>query len=628
MIRPRLKKYFWRKMVVTNCLFLLFVVAIFTGIRYRTTIAAIRNAAEDVLVQYANTNTSQFQLIFDDMSRLTLNLAVSDLTGDILRSANTYHGSNNYFESAQAKRRQLMNMMQQMAGPNLVKSSISILSAKGDYVLLDVYPSLLLSRNEMQELSRLDQFQGKTPYKLISKSEADSYGRTDTPMFSYARKISDEYRVLGYVEYQKPASDLDAIFCSSSETFQMVSLVAHGEEWFYLSDPQFSDPDILLPALRQKEPGQAVTTVSLEQGSYLVYHTSVPGHGFDIYTLLPESYYTQRVWGELKLLIAQSILLLLSMLFFILLISKQIYKPVRNLRHKIEHLELDNIRPGPELSEHADEIELFNHVFAEMVARIKRQNDQLLQQKIRELQVSYRALQAQVSPHFLYNTLYLIGLKGEEHEVPEILDMCSCLTHMMGYCVDLKNDQVPLSRELEYMNNYLLLMKYRYLDKLEYELDIEESVKTLPVPKFILQPLIENCFTHGFKNCGAEKYRILFSLKQAKDTWTLLIEDNGNGFSPEEEERVQKDIGFVQQSIEHPNAKFVSEITGIGLINTYARLFISFSKQVTLRVGTSRLSGGLVEITCPIVMDSRPGGLSSGPTDPPGPKGGSDKWNP
>lgn len=590
-------------MVVTNCLFLLFVVTVFTGIRYRTTIAAIRNAAEDVLVQYASTNTSQFQLIFDEMSRLTLNVAVSDTTTDILRSANAYFGSNNYFESAQTKRRQLMNMMQQMTGPVLAKSSIAILSAQGDYVLLDIYPSLFLSREEMQEISRLERFQGNTPYKLISKSEADSYGRTDTPMFSYARKISDEYRVLGYVEYQKPTSDLDAIFCSASDTFQMVSVIALEDEWFYLSDPQFSDPDTLLSALQQEETEQSVATVSLEQGSYLVYHTSVPTHGFDIYTLLPESYYTQRVWQELKLLVAQSILLLLSMLFFILLISKQIYKPVQDLRHKIENLELDHIRPGPELSEHADEIELFNHVFAEMIARIRRQNDELLQQKIRELQVSYRALQAQVSPHFLYNTLYLIGLKGEEHEVPEILDMCSCLTRMMGYCVDLKNDQVPLSSELEYMNNYLQLMKYRYLEKLQYELEIEDSVKALQVPKFILQPLIENCFTHGFKNCGAEEFRILVSLKQNGDTWTLLIEDNGNGFSPEEEDRVRKDIAFVQQSIEHPNARFVNEITGIGLINTYARLFISFSKHVTLKIGTSRLSGGLVEITCPVWMD-------------------------
>lgn len=612
--RPRLKKHFWRKMVVTNCLFLIFVVAIFTGIRYRTTIVSIRDAAEDILAQYANTNTNQLQVMFDDMSRLTRNIAVSDITADILKNASLHHGSNNYFENAQADRRQLINMMQQMAGPRLEKSSISIVSTLGDYILLDVYTSPLLNREEMQEISRLDQFQEQAPYILITKSGTDVYGRTETPMFSYARKISDGYKTLGYVEYQKPAAELDAIFGNTLDSFQMISIVTLGDELFYLSDPQFADWNTVaskLIPLKQEQSERSVATVSLEQGSYLVYRTDVSSHGFDIYTLLPESYYNQQVLQEMMLLIIQSILLLLSMLFLILLISKQIYKPVRDLRHKIENLELDNIKPSQELSAHADEIELFNHVFAEMVERIQRQKDELLQQKIRELQVSYRALQAQVSPHFLYNTLYLIGLKGEEHDVPEILDMCSYLTHMMGYCVDTKNDQVSLSSELEYMDNYLRLMKYRYLDKLQYQLDIEDSVKTLLVPKFILQPLIENCFTHGFKNCGAEKFCIHFSLKRQANTWKLLIEDNGNGFSPEETARIQKEISFVQQSIQHPDAKFVNEITGIGLINTYARLFIHFSADVTLRIGTSSLSGGLVEITCPLIQ-----------------KGGIEKWNP
>lgn len=603
MIKPRLKKNFWRKMVATNCIFLIFIIAVFTVIRYQTSVSATREAVEDVLVQYATTNTSQLEIMFDDMSRQTLNIAVSDIAIAILNNANSYSGTKNYFEEAQSQRRQLMNMMQQIAGMRLAEGSISIISVQGDYVLLDIYSSPFISRTEMQALSKLTKFQGENTYKLISKSETDSYGRTDSPMFSYARKISDGYRVLGYVEFQKPASDLDAIFQSPSDSLDIVSVVTLNDESFYLSDSRFSNLNRTLMPLKEKQEEGTPTTLSLEQGSYLVCRTSLPAYGFDIYTLLPESYYTLQARQEMELLIAQSLLLLLSMLFLILLISKQIYKPVRDLRHKMENLELDNIKPDPGLSEHADEIELFNHVFAEMVERIQMQKDELLQQKIRELQVSYRALQAQVSPHFLYNTLYLIGLKGEEHEVPEILDMCSCLTHMMGYCVGMKHDLVPLSSELEHMDNYLRLMKYRYLNKLQYQLHVEDAVRSLLVPKFILQPLIENCFTHGFKNCGAEIFLIDFSLMLDGNTWILRIEDNGNGFSHEDEERVLKDIAFVRQSVENPNAKFVNEITGIGLINTYARLFISFSTHVTLRIGTSRLSGGLVEIACPTAMD-------------------------
>ncbi len=601
MFKIRLKKNFWRKMVITNCLFLILVVAIFTAIRYQTSITAAKKATEDILIQYADTNTNQLQLIFDEMSRLTRNIAVATMTTDILRESNNYQGSNNYFEIAQSQRRELMNMIQQMFGPQLAQNSINVISAQGDYILLDIYPSQQLSREKVQAISMLEDFQGENAYKFIKRTEQDAFGRIKEPTFSYVRKISDEYNVLGYVEYQKPCSDLDSIFQNGAETFHMISIVTLNDTVFYLSNPNFSNLDSLISSAEPE--GSAVTTVQLDQEAYLMHPTSVPAYGFKIYTLLPKSYYTQQATQEMILLITQSTLLLFSMLFLILLISKQIYKPVRDLRHKMENMELDNLKTDIQLSGSADEIELFNHVFAEMLERIQHQKDELLQQKIRELQVSYRALQAQVSPHFLYNTLYLIGLKGEEHEVPEILDMCSCLTHMMGYCVDLKHDLVPISRELEYMKNYLTLMKYRYLDKLQYELDIADSVTERLVPKFILQPLIENCFTHGFKNCRAEKFLILFSLKQNEDTWTLKIEDNGIGFSDEDKARVLKDIELVQQSIKNPNVQFVNQITGIGLINTYARLFITYSTQVTIKIGISNLSGGLVEITCPISME-------------------------
>ena len=340
MFKIRLKKNFWRKMVITNCLFLILVVAIFTAIRYQTSITAAKKATEDILIQYADTNTNQLQLIFDEMSRLTRNIAVATMTTDILRESNNYQGSNNYFEIAQSQRRELMNMIQQMFGPQLAQNSINVISAQGDYILLDIYPSQQLSREKVQAISMLEDFQGENAYKFIKRTEQDAFGRIKEPTFSYVRKISDEYNVLGYVEYQKPCSDLDSIFQNGAETFHMISIVTLNDTVFYLSNPNFSNLDSLISSAEPE--GSAVTTVQLDQEAYLMHPTSVPAYGFKIYTLLPKSYYTQQATQEMILLITQSTLLLFSMLFLILLISKQIYKPVRDLRHKMENMELDN----------------------------------------------------------------------------------------------------------------------------------------------------------------------------------------------------------------------------------------------------------------------------------------------
>lgn len=603
-MKPRLKKNFWRKIIVMNCAFMFFIIALFTAIRYKTNISAEKENVEDLLKQAASTTTSQFQAIFDEMARLSLNIAVSNTVKDTLKYVDQYNGKNNFFDVYREERRQLLQMTQQMAGSNIFDSSINIISAKGDYVLLDVYSSVAMNRKEMQRLSKMDKFQGEHAYKFIERTETDTYGRTNSPMFSYARKISDEFGDYGYVEIQRTQSSLDDIFKNSSNPFDLITIITLEGGLFYTSgsDTESSEESIsiLENGALENEPAPA----RLGRSSYLVYTTALSDYDFQIYTLMPENYYTDKILRETILLLIQSIFLLSAVLILVLLISRQIYRPVRELREKMEHLKLDDLKPTLPLSRDADEIELFNHVFANMIDRIQRQNDELIQQKIRELQVSYKALQAQVSPHFLYNTLYLIGLKGEEHNVPEILDMCSYLTHMMAYCVDMKTELVPFSSEIEYMENYLQLMKYRYLDKLRYTLEIGESVSSLLVPKFILQPLVENCFTHGFKNCPAPCFIVHVSLGLFQDHWTLLIEDNGNGFSKEDEQRISTDIQFVEQSIHTPNAKFVNEITGIGLINTYARLFISFSKKVTLKIGGSSLQGGLVEITCPIKTDA------------------------
>ena len=598
MQKLRLKKNFWTKMIAMNCAFIFGVIILFTVLRYNTSITAERKNVQDLLMQVAEADTSQLKQMLDEMSRLSLNIAVSNITREVLKEAVNYEGSNNFFDDNRDERRELIQAMQQMAGTNIQDSSINIVSAKGDYVLLDVYSSLSMNREEMQEKSKMEEFEGEKEYKFIDGIEEDYFGRTEDLMFSYVRKISDEFRDYGYVEVQKSKNSLDAIFENTSDNFGIVSIVTKQGEVFYASDSREEHWENYAEDL--KEHGTVMENTGFRTGTetYLLYTTELNDYGFSVYTIIPESYYIQRVIQETMLLLVQSVILLIATLILILLISRQVYRPVRILREKMEHIELDNIKPEPELSKDADEIELFNHVFANMVERIRRQNDELLQQKIREFEVAYQALKAQVSPHFLYNTLYLIGLKGEEHDAPEILDMCSYLTHMMAYCVDMKNDIVPMSSEIEYMENYLQLMKYRYLEKLNYELEIGEEVRALLVPKFILQPLVENCFTHGFKNCGAKQFRIMVAIQQIEDAWTIRIEDNGNGFSAEDRERTEKEIAFVRQSIQNPDAKFVHEITGVGLINTYARLLINFKGQVSLEIGDSTLGGGLVEITC------------------------------
>ncbi|MDY3917682.1 MAG: histidine kinase [Candidatus Limivivens sp.] len=594
----KLKKRFWTKIILMNITCTLVIVSVFTIIRFASSVKQERKNVEDMMRQIAVSNSNQLEGLFDDLDRLTYNMAVASVTREVVKKAAKYEGDNNYFDVYRDDRRRLIQNMQLMAGYNMRDTSIDVISIQGDYVLLDIFDSLSYNRKQMLEMSKMEEFEKQGVKKFFAKSEKDSYKRTDTPMFSYCRKISDEFGDYGYVEIQKAETCLDTIFKSAEDTFDMFSVITCDGEFFYSSDGEKSDWEKTVKTLEEKGIINGNVRIKVDRESYLVYTTCLSTYGIFTYTLLPEAYYTSSIRQEVVILLVQSVCLLLSMIALIMLFSKQLYRPVMELRNKMENFELDDFSHHVITAECTDEIETFERVFAGMMERIHQQNDELIQRKMRELQVSYQALQSQVNPHFLYNTLYLIGLKGGEQGAPEILDMCSYLTRMMAYCVDNREDMVPFSSEIGYMNNYLQLMKYRYLEKLQYEIEIQEEVKNLLVPKFILQPLVENCFTHGFKDCDADEFRIRLSLVIKGEYWNLAIEDNGNGFSKEDEERVAKDVEFVKQSIRNPNAEFVNKTTGIGLINTYARLFISFPDNVQIWIGNGEMKGGLVRISC------------------------------
>ncbi|HIQ97097.1 MAG TPA: hypothetical protein IAB26_11110, partial [Candidatus Limivivens merdigallinarum] len=110
-------------MIAMNCAFIFGVIILFTVLRYNTSITAERKNVQDLLMQVAEADTSQLKQMLDEMSRLSLNIAVSNITREVLKEAVNYEGSNNFFDDNRDERRELIQAMQQMAGTNIQDSS-------------------------------------------------------------------------------------------------------------------------------------------------------------------------------------------------------------------------------------------------------------------------------------------------------------------------------------------------------------------------------------------------------------------------------------------------------------------------------------------------------------------------
>lgn len=174
-------------------------------------------------------------------------------------------------------------------------------------------------------------------------------------------------------------------------------------------------------------------------------------------------------------------------------------KPLKQLITTVEGVNLENLQLHVPHSEN-DEFKILNESFYTMFSNLKDSINKVYESKLKETHAHFLALQAQMNPHFLYNTLNAISAAGEQYGSKATTLMCNQLADMLRYTTSPANSVVPLKDEIGHAINYLELMKVPYEGSLTYDIKISEELYNLHLPKLTIQPLVENCINHGFEN--------------------------------------------------------------------------------------------------------------------------------
>ncbi|MGF7045651.1 two-component system sensor histidine kinase YesM [Paenibacillus sp. DS2015] len=186
-----------------------------------------------------------------------------------------------------------------------------------------------------------------------------------------------------------------------------------------------------------------------------------------------------------------------------------------------------------------------------------------------------RALQAQINPHFLNNTLQIIGTLALEMNVPRIYALLSALGKMMHYSMHNNEKTVTLKDELEHVKAYVELQKERFENKFSFSYDVEESLLRAPMPKMILQPIVENYFKHGMDRTRSDGF-LLLKVKGLADGWIQIdIENNGAQISETRLERLKWELHStdnIYRFVQGDAVREASDTSGIGLVNVLTRL--------------------------------------------------------
>lgn len=273
---------------------------------------------------------------------------------------------------------------------------------------------------------------------------------------------------------------------------------------------------------------------------------------------------------------------------------RAITKPLGEMVKKLEHFSLNTIESFEEVPIY-HEIEVVHHALGDMRDRLNQSIKKEKELELLQTKATFEALQAQIGPHFLFNTLGSIANMCEEGENEKAADSCYSLSELLRYSANYKQTIVSLREEEDNLRSYLSLMQGRYRQRLKCEMQIEEASLTLSMPRLTLQPLVENAIKYSLME--HETVCVGVYGRCVSDHVVITIKDNGCGIEQEKIQSICADYEEFVQNQDMLEAKDDIRFGRMGLLGTLIRLYLYYGKQFQYEITNNREGGMCIELT-------------------------------
>lgn len=294
--------------------------------------------------------------------------------------------------------------------------------------------------------------------------------------------------------------------------------------------------------------------------------------------------FEQRTQTQKLYLISTVIILLIAMLLSIL-IARAITRPIKKLRDSMKEVEKGNFHEKVD-TYGSDEIANLGKSYNIMIQTVEELLETQVKDQEQKRKSELRALQAQINPHFLYNTLDSIVWMAEEGKNQEVVTMTASLAKLFRQSISNEAEEVTLRQEIDYVRNYLIIQKMRYKEQLNYDIQVPESILNYFVIKLILQPLVENALYHGvkYKEGGGT---ILVDGYETESTVVLQVIDDGIGMDVEELSHIFE------------KRKSTQKTNRVAVRNIHNRIQLHYGKEFGLNFESRKGYGTKVKVILP-----------------------------
>lgn len=429
--------------------------------------------------------------------------------------------------------------------------------------------------------SRVQDNYGRALVIPVQESQIPANGKR---YLSVVRAIRNPGSNIGYLSVDVEEGDLRSLL-KMEGTMSPELLILGGEgELLYKSEG--------FPVDREDVP---LDLAELEEDYFVVCRGTKLGT--KVYLSLARSIAYQEVYSSLIMLGLQTFFLLCLTCLVVLIFIKDLSRPLVALRREMEETTLSNLqdRGNEKLFNRFEEIAYLYRQFHEMRERLDVMVQQEMENKTMYLEERMNYLQAQINPHFLHNTLNVIGIMGSENGAPQVQDACLQLSSLLHYSIADKSDShATLEEEMQNIRDYLNLMQLRYEHKLQYQVDYDPRMKDLRMPRLVMEPLVENVFAHAY---GPEHrtvhVRITGTIRE--DRWYVTIEDDGQGIPREQLLQMREHIRASCLQIRSGQRR--NRDYGIGVENTIMRLHLFYGDAFRYELESEENAGFRIRLS-------------------------------
>lgn len=322
---------------------------------------------------------------------------------------------------------------------------------------------------------------------------------------------------------------------------------------------------------------------------YIVGHSKVTG-----FTTVGV-YYQNEIFKKVREGIRQQLIISAGLIavaaLFAVMLAGAVTKPITMLKESMSRVQRGDFDVHLEELKSDDEIGDLVTSFETMTGEINVLLESNVKAEKEKRKNEMMALQAQINPHFLYNTLDSIIWMSNAGKNDDVIKMTSSLSKLLRRSISNPGEMATLSEEIDQVKNYLVIQKMRYRDKLEYEIETNKELENLKVIKLLLQPLVENAIYHGIKYKEGKGLIVIREYIQ-DGKLCISVQDDGVGMSPDELEHI------------YDKHKEKSVSTGVGIYNVDKRIKLNYGEEYGVYFRSWQGMGTIATLILPIIKDT------------------------